>query len=100
MGTFDDLKARASQMASDLAAGAQKQSKLAQAQLKLSSLHKDAQTARADLGNRAYQLASEGQLSHPELGEYIEKVRAADDLVRQKEEEIARIKSEGGDDEA
>jgi hypothetical protein len=38
MGTLDDLKARATQMANDLAAGAQKSGKLAQAQLKLSSL--------------------------------------------------------------
>jgi len=75
MGTFDDLKARATQMASELAAGAQKSGKLAQAQLKLSSLQKDAQAARASLGGLAYQLASRGEISHPELTEPLEKVR-------------------------
>ncbi len=96
MGTFDDLKARATQMAGDLAAGAQKTSKLAQAQLKLSSLQKDAQAARAALGGVAYQLASRGEIAHAELTDPLEKVRAADELVRAKEQEIAQIKSEGG----
>jgi hypothetical protein len=98
MGTFDDLKAKATQMASDLAAGAQKSGKTAQAQLKLSSLQKDAHAARASLGGVAYQLLSRGEISHAELNDPADKVRAADELVRAKEEEIARIKSEGGDD--
>jgi hypothetical protein len=97
MGTFDDLKARATQMANDLAAGAQKSGKLAQAQLKLSSLQKDAQAARTSLGGLTYGLASRGEISHPELAEALEKVRAADELVRAKEQEIAQVKSEGGD---
>jgi hypothetical protein len=71
---------------------------VAQAQLKLHSLQSDAKDANAELGALVFGLAERGELSHPELGAALDKVRAAAALVREKEEEITRLKAEGKSD--
>ena len=98
MGTFDKFMEKASGVASGLAGEAEKTGRVAQAQLKLRSLQGDAKDANAELGSLVLGLAERGELSHPELEPALDKARAAAALVREKEEEIARLKAEGKSD--
>jgi hypothetical protein len=98
MGTFDKYLDKASTMASGLAGQAGKTSRVAQAQLKLRSLQGEAKDANAELGTLVLGLAGRGELSHPELEPALDKARAAAALVREKEDEIARLKAEGKSD--
>jgi hypothetical protein len=98
MGTFDKYLDKAGSMASGLAGQAEKTGRVAQAQLKLRSLQGDAKDANAELGALVFGLAERGELSHPELGPALDKVRAAAALVREKEQEIASLKAEGKSD--
>jgi hypothetical protein len=98
MGTFDKYLDKASSMASGLAGQAEKTGRVAQAQIKLRSLQGEAKDANAELGALVAGLVERGELSHPELEPALDKARAAAALVREKEEEIARLKAEGKSD--
>lgn len=91
MGFFDKVKEKAGEVASDTA----RASKIAQAQMKVKSLHGDVDKAKGELGAAAYELIDKGELSNPAFDEAIAKIRDAQAKVAEKEAEIAALRAEG-----
>jgi hypothetical protein len=105
MGLLDKMKERATELADvakeragDLAGDASRAGKVAQAQLKLRSLQGDLDDANKRLGAVAYDLVQRGELAHAELAGPADEVRRAEAKVREKEDEIARLRAEGPSD--
>lgn len=93
MGFFDTVKAKAG----DLAADAERASKVAAIQARMAVLQQDLKKAERELGQAAFSLVERGELSHPELALAIDGVRGAQAAIDAKEAEIAQLRT---DDEA
>jgi hypothetical protein len=94
MGITDRVK----KMTSQVGAEASKAGRLAQAQLKLTSLKSDVGTAEKELGQAAFEVYERGELQAPALEVQFARLREARDAVAAKEAEIAEIKTESDDD--
>lgn len=89
MGFFDTVKAKAG----DLAADAERASKIAAIQARMAVMQQDLKKAERDLGQATFALIERGEITHPELATAVDEVRAAQAAIEAKEEEIAQLRA-------
>lgn len=90
MGFFDTVKAKAG----DLAADAERASRIAAIQARIAVMQQDLKKAEKGLGQVTFALVERGDLTHPELLAAIDEVRAAQAAIDSKEAEIAQLRAE------
>jgi phage host-nuclease inhibitor protein Gam len=94
MGVVNDIKKAGSTVTKEA-------SKFTQVQLqqrKLRSLQGDVARAEQEMGGMVYDLAEHGELTHPALDATQARIKVTRDLVAEKENEIAKLKSEISED--